>query len=362
MRVKVAGGCGEHGRNCFLVNAKEYSFLVDCGILAGASPLFPRLSQKDIQKIRYVFLTHSHADHSGALPWLYENGFDGTVIAPKCTFSQLPFPLRKELALEDFCTDRKGQIDGMCLEYGRSGHCMGSVWYHFVRKDGSILFSGDYTEHSLVYRCDPIRSIHADYAVVDCAYGRDNRSFEECCDELIEGIRELKRNHRTLFLPVPKYGRGMDLLVLLQKRLPELSCCGDTHLLQEVRRMNDAAEWYLDVELRLENFDPDQACDIVLISDPQLRSLESRILAEAILEKNGYGVMTGTLETNSFSESLVHAKRMQQFRFPVHQNHAECHSLLNQNSFERVILYHSPEIGRNTSFACPLRMEAGRKS
>ena len=40
MRVTFAGGVGEHGRNCFLVEGETLSFLVDCGIMAGgAGPL-----------------------------------------------------------------------------------------------------------------------------------------------------------------------------------------------------------------------------------------------------------------------------------------------------------------------------------
>ena len=34
MRVKFAGGVGEHGRSCFLVEGEALSFLVDCGLMA----------------------------------------------------------------------------------------------------------------------------------------------------------------------------------------------------------------------------------------------------------------------------------------------------------------------------------------
>ena len=37
MRVTIAGGVGEHGRNGFLVESRELSFLVDCGVMAGAA-------------------------------------------------------------------------------------------------------------------------------------------------------------------------------------------------------------------------------------------------------------------------------------------------------------------------------------
>ena len=36
MELFIAGGCGEHGRNCFYVEQNGEAFLVDCGLLAGA--------------------------------------------------------------------------------------------------------------------------------------------------------------------------------------------------------------------------------------------------------------------------------------------------------------------------------------
>lgn len=47
------------------------------GLLAGAEDDLPRLNAEQIQKLRAVFLTHSHADHTGALPWLAQQGYRG---------------------------------------------------------------------------------------------------------------------------------------------------------------------------------------------------------------------------------------------------------------------------------------------
>ena len=55
MELFIAGGCGEHGRNCFYVEHDEDAFLVDCGLLAGAEDDLPRLKAAQIQKLRRFF-------------------------------------------------------------------------------------------------------------------------------------------------------------------------------------------------------------------------------------------------------------------------------------------------------------------
>ena len=75
MKLHIAGGCGEHGRNCFRVETASQSFLVDCGVMAAAQDPWPRLSPETVPELKAVFLTHSHADHSGALNHLAELGF-----------------------------------------------------------------------------------------------------------------------------------------------------------------------------------------------------------------------------------------------------------------------------------------------
>lgn len=342
MELKIAGGCGEHGRNCFLVDSGETAFLVDCGIMAGSDKPFPRLSEDEIRRVKHVFLTHSHADHTGALPWLFENGFCGSIIASACTLEQLPFTPKNAISLEQICPKNTGKLDGIEIEYGRAGHCAGSVWYHFRAGENSALFSGDYTENSAVYFCDKIRGRSADFAVLDCAYGNDERNFKQCCDEIISAVCELKKRYRTLFFPVPKYGRGTDLLKLLRENFPEYICCGDKHFLEQLRAARENPYWYKITDLSAFEYNPSR-CDILFLSDVQLRSERSREIVRRLTEDGGFGVMTGTVESGSFSETLIQSGKMKLVRYPVHQNYREFKQLSESNDFKRVIPYHSAE-------------------
>lgn len=84
------------------MEGETLSFLVDCGLMAGAGQPYPDLTPDEIQTLSFLFLTHSHTDHTGALPWLEEQGFSGTVFASRETLSQLKASPRRAVCLERF--------------------------------------------------------------------------------------------------------------------------------------------------------------------------------------------------------------------------------------------------------------------
>lgn len=358
MILNIAGGCGEHGRNCFHVMGDHEDFLVDCGLMAGnPGGGFPRLSREEIPKIQTVFLTHSHADHTGALPWLYQNGFQGTVIATRATLEQLPFSLTGKIVLEDICPSGEGAYKGIRIHWGRSGHCVGSVWYQFEVERKTVLFSGDYTEDTLVYACDPIRNQTADLAVLDCAYEKNETAYTEDCVKLVSRTKELLEAYPVLVFPVPKYGRGVELLRLFEEENLEVPFYGDAHFLREVERLwKDHRFWCKPVEDALsKGVQPITEMNgkgILFLSDPQLRSDTTREVVQNVLFSGGRCVMTGTSEKGSYSAQLLQRGEMEFLRYPVHLDVCQYHALKKANHFIQAIPYHSPEQHPGISFLC----------
>ncbi len=346
MRLKIAGGCGEHGRNCFYVETEDSAFLVDCGLMAEeAEEGYPHLEIEDIHKLKYIFLTHSHADHTGALPWVLENGFKGSVIASEQTLKQLPFAIEKQVALEDFCKNGKGKLDTITVEYGRSGHCVGSVWYQFECCGKVIFFSGDYVENNFVHEVDFIRNKTADVAVLDCAYGYDTESFDNYCKAIMTQAKELKTIYQTLLFPVPKYGRGLELYWLLKTHFPDWSFSGDEHFLKTLQQLEGNGWIKNGVSLLKEVavVSDSKVTDVVFVSDPQLRSQNARKIANQVLA-SGHAIMTGTVEKGTMSEQLMKEGKMSMLRFPVHLNYSQFAALVANNFFKKTIAYHSKEI------------------
>lgn len=345
MELFIAGGVGEHGRNCFFVQSDTLTFLVDCGVMTDTTKYpYPHLTPDKIRQLDAVFLTHSHVDHAGALPWLYDNGFHGMLIASNETLHQLGLRTPAIEALEDMGTDRMGHFHKISIQWGRSGHCEGSVWYYFSENGRSVLFSGDYTENTLVYSCDRIRNQHADIAVLDCAYGLDRTTYSDACKNLIYSTKEMLSAYSLILFPVPKYGRGLEILKLLSENIDNIEYYADDLFLENLAKQQAGGFWFQQdkINVSVQSYNSQQR-GIVFISDPQLRSHSSQCIAEHVLSVGGMTVMTGTFEKNSFSQKLFMHGKMRNLRYPVHLNYSQYKQLTKENCFSQVIPYHCAE-------------------
>ncbi|HHX19468.1 MAG TPA: MBL fold metallo-hydrolase [Clostridiaceae bacterium] len=345
MELYIAGGVGEHGRNCFYVEGSNSSFLVDCGVLASdLEDPYPRLTQQQIDRIDKVFLTHSHADHTAALPWLYKRGFRGRLIASDETLRQLPFDLSKNISLERICSNGEGFDKDLAIVWGRSGHCPGGVWYRFSEGGKSILFSGDYTEDTQVYVCDRIRGISADVAVIDCAYGKDEVSYDAACNRLISKTKEALTSHGILLFPVPRYGRGLELLKLFSNHLSCVNYFGDEIFLDQVEAAKQETFWTrsVNINVSLQTYSGEER-GIVFVSNPQLNAKAARATAQEVLSLGGRAIATGTVEAGSFSATLIAEGNMDVLRYPIHLHYAQYLQLIQKNRFTETIAYHSAE-------------------
>ena len=83
VRVIALGGFREVGRSCILVETPKSKVLLDCGIAVGASNAnqYPILQTKefDYNELDAIIISHSHLDHCGFVPLLYERGYSGPI-------------------------------------------------------------------------------------------------------------------------------------------------------------------------------------------------------------------------------------------------------------------------------------------
>lgn len=353
MELYIAGGCSEHGRNCFLVTADNITYMVDCGYIKGREGLIaPMLSREQISRVRYLFITHGHMDHGGALDFLYANGFDGRVILTGRTEQMLKTPPKKPVYPEK-CR-KSGEWISLDREisfmWGRSGHCMGSVWYLIRTGNKTVFFSGDYTEESVAYQCDRVRNVSADAAVIDVAYAREKDSAAAHRKQLRERLREAKKKDEILLLPVPHNGRGMDLVrYLTEEDIPVYADEELLNLFHEKNRKKSFLRKKLrqilkkDQVLPLEKWTEKDRAAALLVADSQLAGDENRQLAARVKALGGSVLFTGRTKSGTTAEKMVQMGNGEFRRISVHQNVDEMKRLTSKNKFGLVIPNHTEQ-------------------
>ena len=102
MKLTFYGGVQQVTGSNYLLEKDGLKILVDCGLFQGsrfAETLNYAPFSYNPKEIDFVFLTHSHADHSGRLPKLYKDGFRGKIFATKPTLDLAAIALDDNLDL-----------------------------------------------------------------------------------------------------------------------------------------------------------------------------------------------------------------------------------------------------------------------
>lgn len=119
MQLYIAGGCGDQGRNCFYIEGDRHAFIVDAGTSTDGLDRLPDLSPEMIRRAEYLFVTHSHKDHTGAIEYLENNGFTGPVLMSNQTYQQIHYKPKNTMILDS--TAPELSLDGeLSLRWGRT--------------------------------------------------------------------------------------------------------------------------------------------------------------------------------------------------------------------------------------------------
>ncbi|MFQ9509447.1 MAG: MBL fold metallo-hydrolase [Lachnospiraceae bacterium] len=357
-QITFKGGYGEHGRSCFVVNySKEASYMIDCGIMDTDLFPYPIISRKELKKVKYLFLTHCHKDHAGAFEYFVENGFEGHLITSRMTLELADIQYEKILLLDTESMPGHFATDELDVVYGRSGHCPGSLWFHIMNNRKSFFFSGDYQAESLLYQCDVVSHRSADVAIIDCAHNQTNQTAKELRKNLVDSVQKmLESGHRVIF-PVPKYGRGIELLYLLVSCLPDARINVDAKFAYCARKLIKEQIWYqstlLDSASKVINNILKHPVDlkknvvadynIMLIADTHLAEKCNIDFVSNAISKDAEIVITGRRKKGSYSDGLCEKNMAHRYLYPHHQSNGDLNKMIADNNFSIVFPFHNPE-------------------
>ena len=262
MKIQFLGAAKVVTGSNYLITTNKYKFLLDCGMFQGSEQL-EKLNYKDFlfdpSEIDFVILSHAHIDHSGRIPKLVKEGFEGKVFCTKATSDlcevmlvdsghiqesdaewenrkrkrsgkQLIEPLYTArdaaLSLKYFnpvLYDQKIKInEDISVRFKDAGHILGSsiveLWVTENNKTVKIVFSGDIGMKNRPIIKDPDYIEEADYLIIESTYGdRIHESINRRVEELTDIINKTVLRGGTVIIPSFAVGRTQELIYELNK-------------------------------------------------------------------------------------------------------------------------------------------------
>ncbi len=244
-----------------MIEADSYRVMVDCGLFQGLKEL--RLRNWDPfpitpASINAVILTHAHIDHTGYLPKLVRDGFDGPVYATPATveLARIMLPDSARLQEEDAAyANKRGtskhkpalplynekDANAACkrmrpvayhrrmeltrklaFEFVTAGHILGSG---FVKLDvacgngqrKTFVLTGDIGRYNEPIINDPETVAEADYIVIESTYGNRDHPDYDVKARLAEIITTTANRGGHVLIPAFAVGRTQQLLYLIRE-------------------------------------------------------------------------------------------------------------------------------------------------
>ena len=249
---------GVTGSRC-LVEFGKNKWLIDCGLFQGPKAVRDR-NREDFQpspsRIQNIILTHAHLDHSGYLPRIFKEGYEGSIFCTDGTADLCRILLRDAAFLEEefakyandtkysnhdpaiplftsedaekaiahiepFSRDEWHQLaEGVCFRFLRAGHIIGasSVQLEFRTKFHSkvITFSGDIGHNRSFVLRGPQEGIETDFLVIEGTYGDRLTPRSDVLEEFSEIYRRTVERGGVLVIPAFAVGRAQEVTFMIR--------------------------------------------------------------------------------------------------------------------------------------------------
>ncbi len=297
MKIRFLGAARTVTGSCYHLISDGLQVLIDCGMTQGknADEINRMPFPFDPKQIDYLLLSHAHIDHSGLIPKLVKNGFQGKIVTTTATadlveimlydsahiqekdaewLTKKSFRSGKDQVFEPLYTsedvaasipffDRKQyrtieDLGGIKYRFIDAGHILGSgsleIWFKSDNGEKKIVFSGDVGKNENPIIQDPEHIAEADYVVVESTYGnRLHREMEASIDEMVDAIKTTFKRGGNVLLPAFAVGRTQDILYILnklirEKRLDDLDVYIDSPLAEKATKIYMAHPEFFDEE------------------------------------------------------------------------------------------------------------------
>ena len=254
MKLMFYGAAREVTGSCFGVEVNGKKLLVDCGLHQGSDNGFGQNFAFYPGEIDRVIITHAHIDHSGRLPLLVKQGFNGKIYATEPTCELLKIMLRDSAHIQEIESGWRSRKqkragdksapplytmedaekvfallipcrygtyldtgDGAGIRFVDAGHLLGSSYVEMFLKEGKVtkkvVFSGDIGVPGHPIIRDPQYIKQADYVIMESTYGdRVREPVADHITDLAKAIDSTLSKGGNVICPAFAVGRTQGLL------------------------------------------------------------------------------------------------------------------------------------------------------
>ena len=259
MKLMFLGADHEVTGSCHYIEACGKSILLDCGMEQGRDTYENQEIPVAAGRIDYVFLSHAHIDHSGLLPLLHKNGFQGQIYATEATTDLCRIMLLDSAHIQEFeaqWRNRKNKragkapfeplyttedamavmehfvpcdymkevevCEGVKIRFTDVGHLLGSssieIWLTENGVSKKIVFSADIGNINQPIIHDPRYTTEADYVIMESTYGdRYHTAPPDYVAELAGQIQQTFDRGGNLVIPSFAVGRTQEMLYFIRE-------------------------------------------------------------------------------------------------------------------------------------------------
>ncbi|KAA3644673.1 MAG: MBL fold metallo-hydrolase [Chloroflexi bacterium] len=266
MRLNFFGAAQTVTGSQHYLEVNGHSLLLDCGLYQGRRKEAEKRNREfrfDPTKLDAVLLSHGHIDHSGNLPNLVKNGYEGPIHAQTATthLSKLMLedsgriqeydaefinrrnakrgrPLVEPLYTQEDASRAAGlfksesysdsfePIPGVIAQFHEAGHILGSAAISLdIEEKGRkvrLWFSGDVGRPNMPLIRDPKMPTDADYLLMECTYGyKPHEPYGKAHEELMSVVNKTLKRGGKVIIPAFAVGRTQELVYALHRMMDE---------------------------------------------------------------------------------------------------------------------------------------------
>tara|TARA_R110002020_G_scaffold137434_2_gene306657 strand:+ start:188466 stop:189836 length:1371 start_codon:yes stop_codon:yes gene_type:complete len=289
VKIHFLGASGTVTGSKFYVETPESTLLIDCGLFQGLKELRTANRQPfpiPVSEVDIVLLTHGHLDHTGYLPKLVAEGYQGPIVGSGPTLAIAKIILRDSAKIQEEEAEHANEngyghhspalplytledaeraislfeereLDqwvslsvNIRYRFRYNGHILGATFIELEIFGKIMVFSGDIGRAEDVLLSPPQRPQWADYLFVEGTYGNRDHPHEDVESVISTLVHRTIKERGTLIIPSFAVERLQTLMYILwtlyrKNRIPNIPIFVDSPMGAKVLSVfSEYPEWH----------------------------------------------------------------------------------------------------------------------